>query len=222
MRAKLQIVGAVLALSRVAVPAVASNWCGENGLIRFSFTEGDSLVPVLTTEADGSGMTRVELYVWLTDVDPVALGPNALLHVGGFEMELACEGAEGQVVGKTFPSNVLDVSDTPWQVMTGMNPNPKLVDGRTFLVKYEIVFEGRPENVRFSILPGGIGTCGTVEGCPGTNAHFIYIGPSSPDMLGEVFSAGYEPAWLNPTGEPDLTPVRGTSTWRDVGRFQAR
>lgn len=222
MKTKLQIAGAVLALTLAAFPAVASNWCGENGLVRFSFSEGDSLVPVLFAEPDESGLTRVELYVWLTDVDPVALGGNALLHVGGFEMELACDGAAGSVVGKTFPTKVLDVSDTPWQVMTGLNPNPKLVNGRTFLVKYEIVFEGRPENVRFSVLPGGIGTCATVEGCPGTNAHFIYIGPSYPDMLGEVFSAGYEPAWLNPTGEPDLTPVRGTSTWRDVGRFQAR
>ncbi|MFN2371586.1 MAG: hypothetical protein ABR506_10625 [Candidatus Krumholzibacteriia bacterium] len=221
-RPALAAAAALLVALAVAGPAAASFWCGENGLIRFSFAEGDSLQPVLFAEPDANGLTRVDLWVWLTDVEPMAKDGEAVLAVGGYELELVVEGAEAFVSGKEFPGEGLNVAADQWGCILGLNPNPRLQDGRTLLVKYELLFEGLAENVRFSIRPEGIISCGTVDGCPGSGTRALWIGPMESDMLSEIFGAGCVPAWLNPTGEPDLTPERGTVSWRDVGRFQPR
>lgn len=225
MRRTRSVLAAAAALAAglaLAGPAAASYWCGENGLIRFSFAAGDSLQPVLFAEPDANGLTRVELWVWLTDVEPMARGGEAVLAVGGYELELVVEGAEAFVTGKEYPGEGLNVARDQWGCILGLNPNPRLRGGRTLLVKYELLFQDRPENVRFSIRPEGIISCGKLEGCAGTGTRALWIGPNESDMLSEIFGAGCVPAWLNPTGEPDLTPERGNSSWRDVGRFEPR
>lgn len=204
------------------LPAAASYWSGENGVIRFSFAEGDSLQPVLHAEPDGNGLLRVDLWVWLTDVEPMARNGEAVLAVGGFELELVVEGAEAFVSGKEYPGEGINVAQDQWGCIMGLNPNPRLKEGRALLVKYELLFQGRPADVRFSMRPEGIISCGTVEGCPGSGTRALWIGPVEADMLSEIFGAGCVPAWLNPTGEPDLTPERGSSGWREVGRFEPR
>jgi len=213
---------AILVLVAAAAPSAASNWCGENGLIRFSFREGPDLQPVLHVEPDANGITQVDLWVWLSDVEPMSLGGEAILAVGGFELELVVEGAEAFVTGKEFVADGLNVARDQWGCILGLNPNPRLEDGRCLLVRYSLLFQGKPENVRFSIRPEGIISCGTIEGCEGSGTRALWIGPHDADMLSEVFGAGCVPAWLNPTGEPDLTPERGGSGWRDVGRCAPR
>lgn len=205
-----------------AAPAAASNWCGENGVIRFSFVEGPELQPVLQAAPDANGLTTVDLWVWLTDVEPMALNGEAILATGGFELELVVEGAEAFVTGKEFPGEGINVARDQWGCIIGLNPNPRFKDGRTLLVKYTLLFQGKPENVRFSLRNEAIISCGTIEGCPGSGTKALWIGPHDADLLSEVFGAGCAPAWLNPTGEPDLTPELGSSGWRDVGRCQPR
>ena len=212
----------VAALLLAAAPAAASNWCGENGLIRFSFAEGPDLQPVLHVEPDANGITQVDLWVWLSDVEPMALEGEAILAVGGFELELVVEGAEAFVTGKEFVAEGLNVARDQWGCILGLNPNPRLEDGRCLLVRYSLLFQGKPQDVRFSIRPEGIVSCGTVAGCEGSGTRALWIGPSDADLLSEIFGAGCVPAWLNPTGEPDLTPERGDSGWRDVARCEPR
>ena len=205
-----------------ALPATADHWCGENGVIRFSFVEGPELQPVLQAEPDSNGLTMVDLWVWLTDVEPMTLNGEAILATGGFELELVVEGAEAFVQGKEFPGQGINVARDAWGCILGLNPNPRFSDGRTLLVKYSLLFQGRPQNVRFSLRDEAIISCGRIEGCSGSGTKALWIGPYDADMLSEVWGAGCAPAWLNPTGEPDLTPERGSSGWRDVGRCQPR
>ena len=213
---------ALLLLPTATAPAAASNWCGENGVIRFSFAAGPELQPVLHAAPDEHGLTRVDLYVWLTDVEPVALDGEAVLAVGGFEFELEVEGAEAFVQGKEFPGEGINVAQDAWGCIIGLMPDPVLEDGKTFLARYSLLFQGEPENVRFDLRDEAIISCATLEGCPGSNTQALWIGPRESDMLSEIFGAGVQPAWLNPTGAPDLTVVRGTSGWRDVGRCEPR
>ncbi|HPF71326.1 MAG TPA: hypothetical protein PLQ13_11695, partial [Candidatus Krumholzibacteria bacterium] len=159
---------ALAALATAAAPAAASHWCGENGLIRFSFAEGDTLVPVAHVEPDQDGVTRVTLQVWLTDVEPMAHDGEALLGVGGFELALEVEGGEVFIADRIFPSMAMNVAKDEWGIVTGLNPNPRLEDGRALLVTYKLMFMGRPENVRFGIRPEGLYSCPTVDGCAGS------------------------------------------------------
>ncbi len=80
------LLGILVAAALVPTVVGASTWCGDNGLIRFSFVAGDSLVTVLETGEPEGGVTTFDLYAWLTDVTPVAQDGEAFLHLGG----LAC------------------------------------------------------------------------------------------------------------------------------------
>ncbi len=215
---------ATLAAAVLLLPAGAraTEWCGENGLVRFSFAAGDSLVEVLKTGEPENGVTLVEVYAWLTDVDPVAKDGDRFLRVGGFELRLTIEGAEGFILKQDFPTKVLNVGRKTGEVVAGLQPGQRLVDGRTFLVHWQVMFQGRPENVRFGLDPDGAASCGTIEGCPEAGPQMLYVGVESGDQLGDAFGGGYVPAWLNPTGEPDRTPVRGKQSYAEVGRYQKR
>jgi len=74
--------------------AEATDWCGENGVIRFSFAEGEELVQNLETDEPTNGVTMIDLYAWLTDVDDVSREGEKFLRVGGVELKLSIEGAE--------------------------------------------------------------------------------------------------------------------------------
>jgi len=220
---RLAYTAAALLLLAFAAPASASHWCGENGLIRFSFVPGPELQSVYQAEPDENGLTRVDLYVWLTDVAPMQRDGEAVLGVGGCELELQIDGGKPFVSGKEFPGDGMNVARENLGLIVGLNPDQKLEDGATLLATYHLLFQEKPENVRFSIKPEGIVSCPTIEGCPGSGTRALWIGPRDAKMLSEVFGAGCVPAWLNPTTDkPDQTPERGKSTWQDVGRFQPR
>ena len=218
------VVVLVLVLAAVAaLPAAASVWCGENGLFRFSFAAGDSLVETLTTGEPQGGVTVVDVYGWLTDVTPVARAGDAFLRVGGVELKLAVSGAAATVIAQDFPDpKALNVGTVPGTVAAGFHPGLRLQAGKVLLVHWKLMFEGRPANVRLGLEAGALRSCEGLEGCRDSGTPALYAGASTANQLDCLFGAGYAPAWLNPAGEPNRTPVRGTSSWQDAGVFKAR
>ncbi len=200
--------------------ALASDWCGENGVIRFSLAAGDSLVEVLETGEAVNGVTTVDVYAWLTDVAEVSRAGEKFLRVGGVEMKLSIEGAEAFLLQQKFPTQVLNVGAEIGTIIAGFVPGQRLNKGSTLIVQWQVMFQGRPENVRFGLDPAGTMSCATVEGCSEASPSAIYVGVESSNQLGAMFGAGYVPAWLNPSDEPDVTPVHCSQSYQDVGLFQ--
>ncbi|MDX2474080.1 MAG: hypothetical protein QNL91_10265 [Candidatus Krumholzibacteria bacterium] len=209
----------LLMMALLATAAAASDWCGENGVIRFSFAEGQELVEVFDAGDPVNGVTTVDVYAWLADVDLVAQDGEKFLRVGGFELQLTIEGAEGFILSQEFPSQALNVGRKIGSIAAGMIPGQRLTDGQTLLVKWQVMFQGRPENVRFGLDAAGTMSCGTVEGCPEAAPQALYVGVESSGQLGSMFGAGYVPAWLNPTGEPDRTAVHAKQSYEEAGVF---
>lgn len=217
-----RIVLSTVALLLLVGPAAATDWCGENGVVRFSFAEGKELVEVFDAGEPVNGVTTVDVYAWLTDVDPVAQDGERFLRVGGFELQLTIEGAEGFILKQEFPSKVLNVGRKVGTIAAGLVPGERITDGQVHLVKWQVMFQGRPENVRFGLDAKGAQSCGTVEGCVEAEPMMVYVGVDSSKQLGIMFGGGYVPAWLNATGEPDRTPIRAKQSYADVGIFKKR
>jgi len=211
-------------LPAILMPASsdASTWCGENGLIRFSFAEGDSLVTVLDTGEPVNGVTTFEVYAWLTDIDEVAMEGEAFLHLGGMEFQLTITGAESFILEQNFPSKALNVGREMGQIAAGLHPGERIRDGKVLLVQWKVMIQGRPENVRIGLDPSGLMSCAELEGCSESRPLALYVGNEGSQQVGIMFGAGYVPSWLNPSQEPDQTPVTGKRTWRDVGIFEER
>ena len=198
-----------------------AQWCGENGLIRFSFAPGDSLVPVIHQEPE-NGVTVVDLYVWLTDVVPVAKDGEAFLATGGFEFELEVEGAEAFILEKNVPIHHVDIGKTSESCIVGLDPGLSIKNGSVHLVQWKIMFQGRPEDVRFHLITEPGHSCKTLAGCVECRSPGMYVGVLGSGQLTAFFGAGCVPAYLNPTGEPDFTPDLGLCSFEDVGLFEAR
>jgi hypothetical protein len=214
---------AVLAPAVLAPAAMASVWCGDNGLIRFSFAGGDTLTETLNVGETYPGLTVVTVSAWLTGVDPVARDGDAFLRVGGVELKLAVTGAEAKVTATEFAEKkAVNVSPEPGLLAVGFSPGARLVDGKVLLVRWTVQFQGQPRNVRFGLDPSQLRSCAGMPGCPEAGPLALYLGAGSANQLDCIFGAGYVPAWLNPDGEPDRTPVTGKASWREVGVFQAR
>ncbi len=209
-------------LLATVISAGATTWCGDNGLIRFSFSKGDSLVSVWDSGQATDGVTRIDLYAWLTDLDSVKHDGEVFTTVGAFELTLKITGAEAFILKQELPGEGFNVGKKQGNLVYGMKDGLSISSGRAMLAHWKIMFQGRPENVRFGLDPAGLVTCAKTEGCPGTGTPALYVGTDSSNQLGMLFGAGYEPAWLNPTGKPDTTPVRGNSPWQKVGVFEAR
>ena len=216
------LVAVFLAGVLLPVSSPASTWCGDNGLIRFSFVPGDSLVTVLHSEDSESSVTSFDLYAWLTDFEPVAKDGEAFLHLGGIELKLSITGAEAFILEQEFPSKVLNVGKEMGHIAAGLHPGEKIRNNQVFLVRWKIMFQGRPENVRIGLDPSGLMSCTELEGCPDCDPVALYVGNESSRQVGIIFGAGYVPSWVNPTDEPDQTPVTGKCTWREVGVFSER
>jgi len=228
MRGKTRTLGnlmAVIVLGTAALAplnAGASTWAGENGLIRFSFVEGDSLVSVLETGEAADGVTAFDLYAWLTDVAPVAIDGEAFLHVGAVELQLDITGAEAFILSQDFPSKALNVGQELGQIAAGLSPGEKIADGKVFLVHWKVMIQGRPVNVRIGLDPTKLMSCEGLEGCGDSEPPALYAGNEASRQVGFICGAGYVPSWINPAGQPDQTPVTGKQSWQDVGVFEAR
>lgn len=208
---------AFLVLSLSPAPAQALHWNGENGLIRFSFVEGDPTANILHAPTE-NGVTKLTLVAWLTDVEPVSIDGTPFVGLGGFEMKLKITGAQGFILNQKSVEKGINVSREKGGFVVGMAFGLPLEDGKAPLAQWDIMFQGEVKDVMFSLDPEGLFSCRTSPGCPECEPQAIYIGTDDAHQLQELFSAGYEPAWLNPSGEPDTRPITGKATWQDVGR----
>ena len=211
------------ALLLLALPVAGeSSWVGQNGVVRFSFADGDSLVPVLTTGESDHGVTQIHLYAWLTDIDPVAIDKIAFLRVGAFEMKLVIEGAEAFITKEEFYDQAMNIGRAQGEIAVGLANGYKVVDGRVRLGHWEILFQGRPEDVAFRLESEAIASCAKTEGCDESDPFLVYVGTSTSDLSDYMFGAGYQAGWLNPTGAPDLEVHNAKTSWQDVGIAAAR
>ncbi len=209
-------------LFTTADPAGATIWCGENGMIRFSFVEGDSLVSVFDSGPAENGVTRVDVYAWLMDVDRIKHDGEALTALGAYELSLKITGAEAYILKQELPAEGFNVGRAQGTIAYGLKTGLGLSGGQVMLAHWQLMFQGRPENVRIGLDPEGLASCAKTEGCAKSHTQALYVGSASSNQLNMLFGAGYEPAWLNPTGQTDTNPVRGNSPWQKVGVFEPR
>lgn len=192
-------------------------YCGQNGLVRFSFVEGDSLVSVLQSAEPTGGVTTVDVWAWLTEVDRISRNGYALLGIGGFEITLEIVGAEAVIVGQDFPDKHLNVGRQLGECIVGLDPGYKIRKGMTQLAHWTVMFQGRPQDVAIRLAPGPTWTCGSNLGCHDHAPPAVYLGTEATNLERSLFGAGFVPAWLNPSVEPDLTPIGAGAGWRDLG-----
>jgi hypothetical protein len=213
------LVAALLVL--VLSAGAQAQWCGDNGVIRFSLAEGDSIVSVLHAEPE-NGVVLLEVSAWLTDVVPVARAGEAFLHTGGFEFELEVLGAEAFVTSKNVPAQHLDMGQSPTDLQVGLGEGIAIRQGRALLATWTVMFQGKPEDVVFKLKDGPGRSCTTVPGCEDCGPPAVYIGVEGSRQLACFFGAGYVPSYLNPKGEVAQDPVTGSCTFEDVGIFERR
>lgn len=206
----------------VTAPAAVAGFCGENGVVRLSFSKGPQLQPVATVEPGENGVTMVDLYAWLTDVEPLEKDGQPFEGLASYELHLAIEGAEGYILKQEFSQEAKQIGPKLGSIIVGLYPGLYFTDGAVELVHWQIMFQGRPENVVFRVDPDQMVTCERTPGCPGAGLSALYTGINSQGFIGSIFGAGAQRAYLNYEGEPDLSLSRGTVTWRDVGEFQLR
>jgi len=209
-------------LLSLAGSTAASEWCGENGLIRLMFMVEDERTAVHSAIPGEDGTTRVELYAYLDDVTPLHRDQEALVSIGGFELTLQIAGADGFIVAEAFPFKVINVGSRLGACITGIDPGQKLLPDGTELVHWTVVFAGHPRNVVFRLDPAAILTCRKLAGCAESGTYAVYVGSVASGQAIDVFGAGYAPAYLNWDSQPDLTPLTGVESWQDVGRYSAR
>ncbi len=197
-------------------PAVAAAVL-ERPVVARSVT-GDSLVVAATT-AGGARGALIDLYAVLDDVALLYWNGLQLRALGGIEFALRIEGGEAMIVGQEFPLRAFNVRPEPGRLSAGLFPELALRDRRATLVHWRIYVPGTPRNLAFRLDPAALGTCATLEGCPGSGSQALWTGSPVSEMAGLIFSAGYTPAYLNWEGEPDLAVVRGRGDWSETGLF---
>ena len=212
----------MLLLLTIGSAASASDWCGENGLIRLSFSTGEELQAEKTISDESKGVTIVDLYAFLTDVEPVKRNGEVFMGTGAIEFTLIIEGAEGFITSQEFPVPSRSVGRRPGEIVTGLDPGIMLEKDHTQLVHWQVLFQGTPKNVVFRLDPEGGISCKRTPGCAEARPYGLYTGTIASRQGGSIFGAGYVPAYLNFEGEADLTPQHGNVTWQDVGLFESR
>ena len=212
----------VLTLMLLSFSNSAAEWCGENGLIRLSFTEGPELQSVMTTSAESKGVTMIDVYAYITDMDALKRNGEAFLGIGALELTLVVEGAEAFITSQEFPVAHRSVGRRPGEVIAGRDPGIILEEEQTQLVHWQVMFQGTPQNVVFSLDPDGGVSCGRTPGCTEARPYALYTGTTASRLINSIFGAGCVPAYLNFVGETDLEPLRGNATWKDVGIYDPR
>jgi len=213
---RISIVTAVLIAS--AATAGASTWAGQLGTIRLSFSEGPEFEHVLRSEPLPRVGVIVDLYALMTDLPPVVFNKERILSVGGYELQLKVDGAEWKILKTDLPELSVNAGTTKGCLYVGKYNGIEFVDGVAQLVHWRLQLLGELENVVFSLDPAGLNSCQVIEGCPDTGTQAIWTGSGASNQVGLVFGAGYVPAYLNWTcDELDLTPVRGTVEWEELG-----
>lgn len=204
----------------LAAPVLASTWCGENGVVRLSFTAAPPYESVTTVAPSEAGPTMVDVWAFLDQVAPTSLEGEEFLGIGGFELRLVIDGAAGTVVKQEFPFKNVSIGQEPGYCVVGIDPSAKLKGGCTLLVHWQVMFPQPPKNVVLRLDPESLPSCETVEGCPGSGTYAIYTGTVDANQVNDLFGAGCLPAYLNWTPAPEVKALHGTSSWQDVGLFK--
>lgn len=211
---------ALLVVVALVVPVAATDWCGCNGMVYLSF-DAKVTTSVKEQAAGDGGITMVDVYAVLDDVDKVEGPSGVMLALGGFELELRVTGAEPLAVSKDVLVPHRDFGARATQCRVG-TPGEKILDTRLPLCHWLVTFQGDFADVRFDLDPAGAASCDGVAGCRDAAASAVYVGTVDARQEGFLFGAGCVPAVLNPTGEPDLTPVPCTVTCDAAGIFRSR
>ena len=217
------VLALAIVLAAGAVPAATNNrWAGNNGVVRFSFVAGDSLVSVQTAPETIQGLTKVDLYAWLTDFEPISVEKIAFLRIGAFEMRLRVEGGEPEVFAPEIPGQGLNIGQDKEEIIAAVTPGYEVGDGRVLLAHWVLLFRQPPADVRFSLDAVASRTCAGTPGCTEAAPDLVFVSTRDSDINQYVFGAVCEPAWLAPTGEPDQSPTGDAHSWREVGLAEAR
>jgi len=214
--------GVAVLIVASAVAAHASLWAGHYGTIHLAFNEGPEFEHILNSEPLPRVGAIVDLYVCLEIDGEATYRKEAFLSVGGYELQLAVEGAEWEILSLELPERSVNVGVEKGTLYVGKYNGIEFVDGVASLAHWRLQIKGDPENVVFRLNPEGIHTCNEIEDCPGTGTQAIWTGSGAARQVGIVFSAGYVPAYLNWSGEeaPDLEPVRGEVDWHERDMFK--
>jgi len=222
MRNRIIMVAVLATLLLLSQAALASHFCGGNGMVKLSFTAGPELEAAKTVEPGEGGMTTVQVWAVLEDVVPLEGPMGAFLALGGFELELVVEGAEFTITEKKIDIPHRDFGATVAQCRVGSVPGEPIVDGRLVLCHWTVLFTGEVSDVRFSLNPKGIPTCNGDEDCDASGASAIYVGSVDSGQEGEIFGAGQVPAVLNPSGKLKVKAVPFEVGFEEVGRYKPR
>jgi len=205
-----------------AGPAAATVFCGGNGVVKLSFTPGPELQPVATVAPDADGVLQVQVWAVLDEVAQVEGPGGVFLTVGGFELGLVVTGAEATIVGKTIDIPHRDFATKPSECRGGTVPGELLKDGRLVLCHWTVALPQDARDVRFGLDPAAVPSCANLEGCPPDGVFAGYVGTIDANQENYFFGAGYAPAVLNPSAEPELAPVPCAVEYAEVGIFKAR
>lgn len=206
----------VTALSTVA----AAEWGGHNGTIHLSFSDTSQVSVLNGLEPIPNLGLIVDVYAILTDLGPVLWHGEEVLTVGGIEMKLAVQGAQAEVLTRQFPAPAINMMEDLSHCITGYTQYLSLISGSAELVHWQVRITDATENISFHLDPRGAYSCLQMDDCRQSGTQAIWVSAQGLSVMTPIFSAGYVPAYLNWTrGEPDLTPVRGTTDWNETGLF---
>ncbi len=209
----------VLSLS-LAAAASAGTWGGHNGDIRLTFTEGPEYEHFKQSKPLPKAGVILDLYAVLSGVDQVLFHDEKYMSVGGWELQLQVDGAEWEIMELELPDDSINAGTAKGYMYVGKYSGVKFVDGDAKLARWRIRLLGDPKNVTFSLNPGGLNSCITTDGCPGSGTQALWTGSGAAGLIGVLFSAGYIPAYLNWEDDPpELAAVHGKGEWSDTGLF---
>ncbi len=206
-------------LSACPWSASAGDWGGHYGDILLSFTPGPVATHVARRDSLPMVGTMVDLYAVLAVPEIVRARGEQVLTVGGLELKLAADGAAGwKVLSQEITGKNINVGPEPGTVTAGLFPGLSFDDGKVQIVHWVVQVPGLARDVVFRLDPAGARSCGGLPGCGESGTFALWAGAVAANQHGLLFSAGYVPAYLNPTApDPDLTPVRGKVDWRERG-----
>lgn len=213
------LTGLVALAISAAAPAVAGNWGGHYGDILLSFTPGPEATHAAVRDSLPGVGTLVDLYALLAVPEIVRVNGEKFLSIGGLELKLAADGAPGwSVLSQEIAGKHLNLAKELGTVTAGLTPGIGISRGPVQLVHWVVRIPGQARDVVFRLDPAGAPSCGRNPDCAVSGTCAIWTGAAAANQHGLLFSAGYVPAYLNPTTtEPDLTPRRGRTDWRERG-----
>ena len=191
----------------------ASTWCGENGVVRLSFAQGDDL-----QIGDDGGARRGRRHAGRRLGLPRRGGADGARRRGvpgasaASRLKLVIEGAAGTVVKQEFPFPRTQHRPEPGYCIVGIDPSARLVDGRTQLVHWQVMFPQPPQKVDLPARPRFVAQLQDGRGLPRQRRRSRSTrAPSTPTRSSDMFGAGCVP------GLPELAAgARGDGPARHV------